>query len=267
VKDIVKLSIVTINLNNAEGLQNTIDSVFHQTYTAFEYIVIDGGSTDSSKEIIQKNAHRFNYSVSEKDNGIYQAMNKGILKASGEYIMFLNSGDLFYNEDVLNQMIASLDGEDILYGDLMRIKNEIKEPCIFPDVLSFEFFITGFNSLPHAGTLIKRSVFKTVGLYNESFKIVSDWEFFILAINKYNCTFKHLATFVVIFNLEGISAQKEFYPVIQKERRQVLDTHFKAFLSDYDKAEVLQKELNVIKKMLGFRIHNKLSKIVAKIIS
>ncbi|MDR2910496.1 MAG: glycosyltransferase [Bacteroidales bacterium] len=95
----MKLSIITINLNNVAGLQKTIESVVKQTFTDYEYIVIDGGSTDGSADIIKQHANKITYWVSEPDKGIYNAMNKGIRVAKGEYCLFLNSGDWLINSN------------------------------------------------------------------------------------------------------------------------------------------------------------------------
>jgi glycosyltransferase involved in cell wall biosynthesis len=100
----IKLSIITINYNNRDGLEKTIRSVIDQRFTDFEFIVIDGGSTDGSVDNIRKYENKINYWCSEKDAGIYNAQNKGIKKAKGEYCLFLNSGDFLYNEDVLNKI-------------------------------------------------------------------------------------------------------------------------------------------------------------------
>jgi acetyltransferase-like isoleucine patch superfamily enzyme len=123
----MKLSIITINRNNAAGLRKTIESVVSQTYTDFEYIIIDGASTDDSVNIIKEYAEATLpcgeglgerlYWVSEPDKGIYNAMNKGILKANGEYCLFLNSGDWLYDNDVLNDVFSISPTEDIVYGN------------------------------------------------------------------------------------------------------------------------------------------------------
>lgn len=117
----MKLSIITVNRNNTEGLRKTIESVVSQTYTDFEYIIIDGASTDGSVDIIKEYADRITYWVSEPDNGIYNAMNKGILKAKGEYLQFLNSGDWLVDEGVLQTMIKYTDDVDILIGNIYLI--------------------------------------------------------------------------------------------------------------------------------------------------
>ena len=98
-----QISIITINYNNASGLEKTIRSVVEQTYNEYEYIIIDGASSDKSKEVIQEYQRYIDFWCSEKDSGIYNAMNKGIQKASGEYLLFLNSGDVLNNSAVLDR--------------------------------------------------------------------------------------------------------------------------------------------------------------------
>ena len=116
----MKLSIITINFNNKAGLERTITSVFQQDFKDFEFIVIDGGSTDGGKELIESNKQHFSYLVSEADKGIYNAMNKGIAKAKGEYVFFLNSGDEFVNSKALQSIVQSLSGEDIIYFNIIK---------------------------------------------------------------------------------------------------------------------------------------------------
>ena len=98
----MKYSIITVNYNDAQGLEDTIKSVVSQTYNDYEFIIIDGGSTDDSKYIIEENQSQIDYWVSEPDKGIFNAMNKGILASKGDYLIFMNSGDCFYNEKVLD---------------------------------------------------------------------------------------------------------------------------------------------------------------------
>ena len=114
-----KLSIITINYNNADGLQKTIKSVISQTFKNFEYIIIDGHSSDKSIDVIKENENYFAYWCSEKDRGIYDAQNKGIQKAKGDYLLFLNSGDCLENEKVLEKVFALTPKEDLLYGELI----------------------------------------------------------------------------------------------------------------------------------------------------
>src|SRR5690348_17657794 len=107
-----KLSIITINLNNVKGLQKTMESVFAQTFTDYEYIIIDGGSTDGSVSEIKKHQNKLVYWISENDKGIYNAMNKGIVKANGEYILFMNSGDYLYTDNTIKEVFQKSNNED-----------------------------------------------------------------------------------------------------------------------------------------------------------
>ena len=135
----MKLSIITINLNNRDGLQKTIDSVVSQTFRDFEWIVIDGGSTDGSKELIEQYADHFSYWVSEPDKGIYNAMNKGIKVAKGEYLQFLNSGDWLVDEKALERCFWHESKADIAYGDLWFCNGEEKERYKYPNKLTLKY--------------------------------------------------------------------------------------------------------------------------------
>ena len=135
-----KVSIITVNYNNNEGLQKTFDSVFAQTYVDFDYLVIDGGSNDGSRELIESNKDKLAYWLSEKDRGIYDAMNKGIDNAKGEYLLFLNSGDYLYNKDVLREVAESGLDADIVYGDIIWDTDGVQSENRFPDKISFDFF-------------------------------------------------------------------------------------------------------------------------------
>ena len=182
-----KLSIITINLNNADGLRKTIESVILQTISDFEYIVIDGASTDGSVDIIKQYSDKITYWISEPDNGVYNAMNKGILKATGDYCLFLNSGDEFSSNKSLIKFNFFFDlNIDILYGDL-TVKNGIEEYYkTYPDKLTFKYFRS--DTLPHPASFIKRKLFHDICMFDEKLKICSDWEFFVIAICLRNCS-------------------------------------------------------------------------------
>ena len=154
----MKLSIITVNYNNLRGLKKTVESVKNQTYQEFEYLVIDGGSTDGSVAYLKDKEITFDYWVSEPDKGVYQAMNKGIKKATGDYVLFLNSGDHFLNNKVLEKNMQFIQGEDIIYFNLQVVENGktfIKE---YPKTLSFSYFVK--DTLPHPATFIKKEVFR-----------------------------------------------------------------------------------------------------------
>ena len=165
-----------------------MESVFAQTFHDYEYIVIDGGSTDGSKELIKKNENKFVYWVSEKDEGIYHAMNKGIVKATGEYLIFVNSGDYFSNEFVCETM---LDDEnlkaDIVYGNLERVYPDgHKDIRYVPPTWSVEYLIK--TAPDHNSVFIKKRLFDEYGLYEQNLKIVADWAFFFKVVVTGNAT-------------------------------------------------------------------------------
>lgn len=250
------LTIVTINYNNAAGLEKTIASVKTQDYKPLEYIVIDGGSTDGSKEIIEVNASLFSYWVSEKDNGIYHAMNKGIKKATGKYLLFLNSGDYLNKPDSLSVLLAGNPDEDIIYGDLLMQGETEAWVKTHPSTLNFEYFLK--ETLPHPSSLIRKALFERTGLYSEHFKVVSDWEFFMNAVCRFRATYKYVAYPVSVFNLEGISSNPANDAMINKEKAAILQDQYSAFLSDYKLLDEYRYELNNIR-------NSRLHKIAAKI--
>lgn len=211
-----KISIVTINYNNAVGLTSTLKSVINQSFTNYEYIVIDGGSTDGSRQIIEEYASYLSYWVSEEDKGIYHAMNKGICKAKGQYILFINSGD-YLEPEILAEIEHELTGEDIIYGDLYFIfENKGRRLQRYDTPLTATRFLSSDFSLPHPASFIKRKLFLD-GMYNEDYRIVSDWEFFIKNIILKDCTTKHISIGVSNFLDGGISSTN---PDLTKEERQ-----------------------------------------------
>ena len=173
----MKYSIITINYNKKDGLETTIKSVLGQTYKDFEYIIIDGGSTDGSVEVIKKYAVQIDYWVSEPDKGIYNAMNKGIRKATGDYLNFMNSGDCFYDNNVLEKVSSYNSDADFIVGKDYHFDNKAQlghasiQP---PRVTMMHFFMA---TLDHQSSFIKRELFKDTA-YREDYRLVSDWIFF-----------------------------------------------------------------------------------------
>jgi glycosyltransferase involved in cell wall biosynthesis len=222
-----KISIITINFNNKDGLEKTIKSIVDQNFTDYEYIIIDGGSTDGSVDVIKQYADKINYWISEPDKGIYNAMNKGILQAKGEYCLFLNSGDWLAEKNVLEQACPYLkESIDIISGNLYLcnpIKKEMKlwDDNIVPDL---KYFI--ISTLPHPSTFIRTALFKEIGLYNENYKIASDFDFFIKALIISKKTFQKTSIRISVFNMDGISSQIEFNATGIEERDQIIAQYF-----------------------------------------
>lgn len=195
----MKLSIITINYNNCEGLRKTIKSVVSQTFRDFEYVIIDGGSTDGSVDVIKEYADRVDYWVSEKDHGIYHAMNKGAFAAHGEYTQFLNSGDYLCDERVLEKVFANQFNEDIVCGNMYTSRGDER---ISPDEVSMAYMLTG--TLLHPVSFIKRALFD-VYKYDERYKIMGDRDFFMYHLIKENVSYRKVNVFVAVFDVSGIS--------------------------------------------------------------
>lgn len=250
----MRLSIITVNLNNASGLRKTMESVFCQTSRDFEYIIIDGGSTDGSEEIIKSltsiepgiyttlpQAQSTDpsapcpivYWISEPDTGIYPAMNKGIRAARGEYCQFLNSGDWLAAPDVIGMMLENLPDCSIFYGNVLKQMpggKFYRDACCKGQVSMLTFY-TG--SLNHSPVFIKKSLFNKYGLYDENLRIVSDWKWYVLTIGLHNEPIRYLDLDVVCFDMNGVSNTNQ--DLLMKERRQVLEELIPVnILADYD---------------------------------
>lgn len=197
----MKLSIITVNLNNAAGLEKTAESIVSQTFTDFEWIVIDGGSTDGSVDVIRKYEDRITYWVSEKDSGIYNAMNKGVKVAKGEYLQFLNSGDCLADKNVVADFNKFNSCCSIIYGDVYQIQgNRVIRKRIYGELSFLEILV---SSLSHQSSYILRDLLIRFP-YNENYKIVSDWEFWIKMILG-GQKFQHFNRFVSCYDMNGIS--------------------------------------------------------------
>ncbi|SEA90808.1 Glycosyl transferase family 2 [Xylanibacter ruminicola] len=200
----MKFSIITVNYNNKDGLQRTIESVIHQSYRDFEFIIIDGGSTDGSAELLKTYNNHITYWVSEKDNGIYNAMNKGIRKARGEYLNFMNSGDCFYNETVLEQLSTKYLSSDIIIGKDYHFNKKKQQGFAthLPSRLSMLTFI--HHTLPHQSTFFKKKLFDN-SPYDESLKLVADVKFYIQKICVEQCSVQLIDSIICLREPDGIS--------------------------------------------------------------
>jgi glycosyltransferase involved in cell wall biosynthesis len=258
----MKLSVITINRNNSEGLRRTIESVSNQTFKDFEYLIIDGASTDESIKVIEEHNKHFFYWVSEPDTGIYNAMNKGIKKANGEYCLFLSSGDYLLNDTVLEDVFSLNPTQDIVYGSIL-MSDGVR--FIYPDEseITFSYFLKG--TLPHPCSFIKTSLFTKIGLYDEDLKIVSDWKFFLLATCKFNVKIKKVDLIIAVFDLNGISSTPGNKDLILNERNSTLENHFPFFLADYYRLEKNEKQLTFIKSNLIIRGILKSQKLLNKL--
>lgn len=229
----MKISVITINYNNAQGLEKTIKSILAQTYKEYEYIVIDGGSTDGSKEIIEKYADKITYWVSEPDKGIFNAMNKGIVKATGEYLNFLNSGDIYANDNVLYNTFANQENKaSVLIGTVIvdHMKRTYRRNIFPENKLSLATYLS--HTINHQSTFIRRDLFSKYGSYDENLKIGGDWGFFLKVI--YNKDPLYFLNFdVAVFNTEGISGKPENRDLLYNEKKQIIEKEIPAELAEF----------------------------------
>ena len=211
------VSIITVNFNHLEGLKRTYESVVSQTFTDYEWIVIDGGSTDGSREFIEQHQDRFAYWCSEKDNGIYHAMNKGIRQAKGEYLNFMNTGDTFAGSKTLAGVFSEQRTADILYGYMMHktvdgfayFYNNMKNKLYWFDLYP--------NTFPHQSSFIRRALFDVVGMYDEGCRVVSDSRWFAKAVLIHKASYEFIPQKIALFEGDGISTKG--IPASERDRQ------------------------------------------------
>ena len=228
-----QVSIITVNLNNATGLQKTVNSVFSQTHTAYEFLIIDGGSSDESRSIIDQHTHQITYWISEPDRGIYHAMNKGIERATGQYCLFLNSGDWLVDKHVLASIFDTPHTADILVGDCHVSENGTVVFIARPSAkLTLKSFVR--NTISHQATFIKRDLFTQFGLYNERYKLHADYDFWLRTIVIGQCSVEKLNRVVADYNTTGLSSDVVNNPDLHREATEILAGYFPpTVLDDY----------------------------------
>lgn len=225
----MKYSIITINYNNKDGLKKTIQSVLGQTYHDYEFIIIDGGSTDGSVEVIKQNADHIDYWVSEPDGGRYPAMNKGIKQAKGDYLNFMNSGDTFHSSTVLEDISKMNLTEDIITGGIYDSEKDVSHIIKPQEVTLLTMFKNTFN---HQATFIKKELFDK-RLYDEDYVIQSDAKFNYQSIIYDNCSIRIIDYIVANYDFNGISSN---LALVDKEWDLLLTELFpKRILQDYKK--------------------------------
>jgi len=252
----IPLSIITINFNNRLGLKKTIESIISQTFKEFEWIVIDGGSTDGGKELLEKYQQHFSYWVSEPDNGIYHAMNKGISHVHGEYVNFMNSGDIFYNDTTLEEFFNNQLTGDLVYGEWLESIGTDLIPQFTPKEVSLDYFFKG--NICHQSAFIKSNIIKKYG-FDEKYKIVADWQIWVkMLIDGYSMQYVN-QTICIFDGNEGISSIKDDKLMKEKDRMledtippcyiAILNENYrmKKLLKDFDNCQLTAKDLSFLR--------------------
>jgi glycosyltransferase involved in cell wall biosynthesis len=261
-----KLSIITINFNNLSGLKRTVDSVINQTWGEFEYIIIDGGSTDGSVEYIKEMQKHFRYWVSEADNGIYNAMNKGIFAANGEYVYFLNSGDCLLDNNTLGNVFLEIEVEnksdsrkDVFLGST---RQEGFEALINPpeEVTLYHMFK---STLPHQGIFMPREKAAKFS-FREDYKIISDWILCVEVLREGVVDFKILQNTKVIATNEPFGTCSD--DNIRLEKSRFIDEHHHLFrrFEDY---QSIRFKYDQIKNVANANLLNQILWKVMRILS
>ncbi len=231
------VSIVTICLNDAAGLARTIASVSRQTFSDRELVVVDGGSTDGSVDVIRANARAIADWVSETDAGIYEAQNKGVQRARGEWIVFLNAGDALATDDALERLFEGGAREDVLYGDVVWEDGaDGRHLDAQPDILTLDFFMR--TNLPHQAMALRRALFERLGPYDTDFRIAADYEFLLRSVVVHGATTRHIPVPVAVQVTGGLSTRSESFATLRAERKlarekalsPVLRAHWAAYL-------------------------------------
>lgn len=265
----MKLSIITINYNNAAGLKKTLDSVASQTCTEFEHIIVDGASTDGSVDIIHEyeqslasNLSPLTYHlkwISESDTGIYNAMNKGIKMATGEYLLFLNSGDYLVDESVLEKVFANDCLADILCARC-HVSNNGKVIWTSPYLPMVTLKDLYFIGLPHQSTFIRRTLFDKYGMYREDFRYNSDMDFWYKSIAIGDATTYGVDVVTTDYNLDGISTINAQTKAYKKEVSEILSQGFiPKVLQDY---ELWKEERDIFSRYSWIEQHRGLQKLL-----
>ncbi|MDY4568301.1 MAG: glycosyltransferase family 2 protein [Alloprevotella sp.] len=260
----MKISVITINYNDRDGLAKTMESVLSQTARLgvdYEYIVVDGGSSDGSAEVMAQYADKLAYGVSEPDGGIFNAMNKGIKAASGDYLNFMNAGDYFAAPDVLERVVKKLDGKDFYIGHQQNLKPHahlIKAPR---RISACSLVV---QPLPHQATFIRSVLLKARG-YNEQFKVIADWEQMVVEFLVNNRTYEQLDFVVACFDTTGLSARAGHDGRYEEERQRMLRETFSPRIIEVlvgrsrfdakvryalDKPNLWQRDLKILRNLL-----------------
>ncbi|PJJ83777.1 glycosyltransferase family 2 protein [Mucilaginibacter auburnensis] len=217
------LSVITVVYNNVKDIERTMLSVLTQTYTSIEYIVIDGGSTDGTLQIIKKYQDRLAKLVSEKDKGIYDAMNKGLALATGDYIIFMNSGDEFYAPDTVKQVFASGEDADIYYGETEMMdaqgNNLGRRRHAAPEAFTWKGFKYGM-SVSHQAIYIKRAL---VEPYDSKYQLSADIDWILKAAKKAK-KIVNVRRYVAKYLVGGMSKKKHRQSLL--ERFDIMKKHY-----------------------------------------
>ncbi|MEJ2491388.1 MAG: glycosyltransferase family 2 protein [Desulfuromonadales bacterium] len=219
-----RFSIVTVCLNEVDSIRRTCESICSQTFDDFEWIVIDGQSTDGTLDVLSEYEARINTFISEADGGIYDAMNKGMRISRGEHLLFMNAGDYFSGQMSL-QLVKDAPDKDILYGDVLCVDAEGESFTMnMPDTLPINFLLN--KMMPHQATFIRRNLFDKYGEYDCSYRIAGDYDLFVRFLSLHKVTSFHVPHILSVFITDGISSTPSSKILRKKENHLIRKKYF-----------------------------------------
>jgi len=261
----MKFSIITVCKNSEKTIENTILSVINQSYKNFEYIIIDGVSTDKTLDIIEKYRDKLAAVISEPDDGLYDAMNKGIQNSLGEYLFFLNSDDRFLNENILKTVCEKAENskKELLYGDQVFINEKTGKISVRRHNKLNKIYLIK-NTPCQPATFYRKDVFEKYGFFDTDLKIVSDHEWFLRTFLNHKISFSYLGFAITAFNSGGISSDELWEEKLNIERNKMFNMYFSA--SERRKFDFLSKNLrcfttfpvikNILNKFFKFELYS-----------
>lgn len=226
----MKITIITVCYNCADAIDKTVQSILDQTYPNIEYIVVDGNSTDGTTEALKRYASHFDHLISEEDEGIYNAMNKGLNLASGDYVFFLNCGDRLYSTNTIEEVASHAQGQDIIYGDMFleftdgRKSRRMK----YPGKLNRFLFL--HRGLGHQATFIKRAIYQKLNGFDEQYEILADLDLLLRFLFKPKVSQGYIPQVISFYDMHGLSSSPETFWLRQQERIRILKKHYPILL-------------------------------------
>ena len=245
----LKISIITICKDVEAEIERTLKSVVTQSYGNIEYIVVDGASSDNTCEVIRQYEDKISYFLSEPDTGIYNAMNKGVAKATGDFVFFINAGDTLLNSDVIKlaiDKINSFNGRDIdvFHGKIICYFDDTGDGYLWKSG-PYNRFAAYRGCLPHQATFYLRKAFQKNGLFDESYRIAGDYEWLVRGLIKKHLKFQYIEILTAFFYKGGISNNPEYQTDHKKEIHKLISKNYTSV------QRVMFSVLNRIRKIIG----------------
>jgi glycosyltransferase involved in cell wall biosynthesis len=247
----MKISIITVVYNNEKTIKDAMQSVLRQTYKNIEYVIIDGKSKDNTVNLINEYKEKLGYFISEKDNGLYDAMNKGIQATTGDVIGILNSDDLYQDLDVIAAVMERFNDDpelDILYGDLVYVKSDDTSKVVrnWKSKRYYNNFFEDANVPPHPSLFVRSKVYKEAGLFDLQYKLAADYELMLRMFKKHNFKSKYLNRLIIKMRLGGATNQS--FTNIVNQNKEVL----KAWKNNDLQAPFYLMPLRIFKRLIQF---------------